>query len=198
MASLMLSACGSASAQPPTAPGPSPHSPAATIGLPPTWTVPPTSTEAPTTIPSDTLEPSATSTPRPTLTRRPTYTPSSTPDLSTPLGVVQAAFAAHLQGDETTLEALYDHDGKTFCKLTFTTIGNCISVAYRIRNLNRLVEWHVEPDDSTTQTQHVALLFVVTHWAESDQVWVQLFSLTDTEGRWKIYESGTIVYPFDS
>lgn len=190
----LLSACGAILPAPAPASA-TPRGPAATIGLPATWTPTITLTPSATRPPSETPVPSRTPTPRPTFTpspTRPTATPSPTPDLSSPKGVVEAAFAAHLNHDEDTLRALYDDAGERFCDLVSTSMSRCISSAYRRQGLSGLQEWWVDGD--VDSARGLAFLFVYSRWSSSSDVWAQLFSVIRDGSDWLIYENQTQVY----
>jgi hypothetical protein len=169
---------------------------AATVTLPPEWTPTTTATPSPTLVPSLTFPPTLTSTPLPSLTASLTptlVTPSATPDLGTPRGVVQAAFTAYIARDENRLLELYDEQGKEFCRSIAPNMLTCISYPYRLEGLTQLVEWWVEPP-SQPQTSSGDFVNLYSRWSNSGLIWMQVFYLEKEGDQWLIHEHSTVVY----
>ena len=120
--------------------------------------------------------------------------PSATPDLRTPRGVVEAAFAAYLAGDETRLREFYSDYGKAFCGFFTRTMIACISYPYLGKSPDSLLEWWVEPP-AAPLTPITDLVFLYTRWDNSDQIWSQLFTLEKQGSLWLIHDHSTQLYP---
>ena len=191
----LLVGCGPLAASlPPTRPASQP--PAANVALPPEWT--PTSRPTPllTLAPTPTFSPSLTSAPEPSssdsLSPTP-VTPTATPDLGTPRGVVQAAFSAYIDHDENRLRELYDEQGREFCRSIAQSMLTCVSYPYRLEGLTQLVEWWVEPP-SQPQTSSGDFVNLYSRWRNSDLIWMQVFYLEKEGDLWLIHDHSTVVY----
>jgi hypothetical protein len=169
---------------------------AATIALPPEWTPTTTATPSPTLAPPPPLPPTLTSTPLPSPTASLTpipMTPTATPDLGTPRGVVQAAFSAYIARDENRLHELYDEQGKEFCRSIAQSMLTCISYPYRLEVLTQLVEWWVEPP-SQPQTSSGDFVNLYSRWSNSGLIWMQVFYLEKEGDLWLIHEHSAVIY----
>jgi hypothetical protein len=120
-------------------------------------------------------------------------TPSATPDLSSPRGVVEAAFLAYIARDENTLRELYDDYGREFCRSIAQSMLMCISYPYRQQGLSQLVEWWLEPP-SEPQTSSGDFISLYSRWRNSNLIWQQNFYLERKGGLWRIHDHSTVVY----
>ena len=190
-----LVGCGPLAASvPPTRPPSQP--PAANVALPPEWTPTSRPPPLPTLAPTPGFTPSLTSTPEPSSTDSLTPTsgtPTATPDLRTPRGVVQAAFSAYVARDDNALRELYDDQGREFCRSIAQSMLTCISYPYRLEGLSQLIEWWVEPP-SQPQTSSGDFVNLYSRWRNSGLIWMQVFYLEKEGDLWLIHDHSTVVY----
>jgi hypothetical protein len=143
-----------------------------------------------------TLASTSTSTPEPSSTDIVTQTPvtpSPTPDLSFPRGVVEAAFLAYIARDENGLRELYDDYGREFCRSIAQSMLMCISYPYRQQGLSQLAEWWLEPP-SEPQTSSGDFINLYSRWRNSSLIWMQVFYLEREGNQWRIHDHSTVVY----
>jgi len=160
----------------------------AAIALPAGWT--PTQTEVPSATSPSTFTPTVTltPTPRPTLTPKPVLTSTATfviEGASTD-DIVAQAFAAYLRKDEQTLLRLYTTEAANACTFGFGSITTCIGIPYSIRNLEKLENWYLRPDDEVEEDSILEVETVITRWSNDDHLWQHAFFLEKVEGNWLI------------